>query len=189
LYALKNNLSLEEATEKIIAEYEKVGDGSLKWYDIKYWFEFFKLPGHWNDLLQKYRKEVRLFPEVKEVIEVLSKNFKLIVTSNAAREFVEIEIKETGIEPYFFRIFSATSDFGQVKKTPQFYQQVCEIIEVNPFQMVHVGDHYEFDFLAPQKLGIKTYHLDRNGNRPEDDFTIKNLKKLIHLLYTNPDKK
>ncbi|MCX8012355.1 MAG: HAD family hydrolase [Desulfobacterota bacterium] len=182
LYALKNNLSLEEATKKIIAEYEKVGDGSLKWYDIKYWFEFLELPGNWNNLLQKYRNKVRLFPEVREVIEVLSKKFQLIVTSNAAREFVEIEIKETGIGHYFSWVFSATSDFGQLKKTPQFYQQVCEIIRVNPLQVVHIGDHYEFDFLAPQKLGIKAYYLDRNGNKPENGFTIKNLKKLIQLL-------
>jgi HAD superfamily hydrolase (TIGR01549 family) len=182
LYAQKNHITLDQATAKVMSEYERVGDGSLIWYDIKYWFDFFDLPGDWKGLMEEHRKEIRLFPEVKEVLEELKEDFELIVTSNAAREFVEMEVKETGISPYFRRIFSATSDFGQVKKIPQFYKKICDIMGVLPSQMIHVGDHYEFDFLAPQKLGMKAYYLDRNGTKPKDGFTLKNLKGFVHLL-------
>jgi FMN phosphatase YigB (HAD superfamily) len=30
--------------------------------------------------------------------------------------------------------------------------------------MIHVGDHKEFDYLSPQKLGITSYYLDRKKN-------------------------
>jgi putative hydrolase of the HAD superfamily len=53
---------------------------------------------------------------------------------------------------------------------------------VPPSQMIHVGDHYEFDFLVPQKLGMKAYYLDRNGTKPKDGFTLKNLKGFVQLL-------
>ena len=182
LYAQKNHLTLEQATEKVMAEYERVGDASLIWYDIKYWFDFFDLPGDWKSLLEEHRNEIRLFSEVKEVLEELKKDFVLIVTSNAAREFVKIEIQETGISHYFSRIFSATSDFGQVKKIPQFYKQICEIMGVTTSQMIHVGDHYEFDFLVPQRLGMKAYYLDRNGTKPKNGFTVSNLKGFVQLL-------
>jgi putative hydrolase of the HAD superfamily len=182
LYAQKNHISLEEATTKVMTEYKRVGEASLLWYDIKHWFDFFHLPGDWKELLEEHRDEIRLFPEVKETLEELKKDFELIVTSNAAREFVEMEIKETGISHYFSRIFSATSDFGQIKKGPQFYKKICDIMEVHPSQLIHVGDHYEFDFLVPQKLGMKAYFLDRNGTELKDDFTLKNLKGFVQLL-------
>jgi len=27
--------------------------------------------------------------------------------------------------------------------------------------MIHIGDHEEFDYLSPQKIGITSYYLDR----------------------------
>jgi putative hydrolase of the HAD superfamily len=182
LYAGKYNTSLSEATSLVKAEYERTGDSALEWYDIKYWFEYFKLPGRWENLLEEHRDKIRAFPEVKEVLEDLVQHYELIVTSNAAREFVEVEIREAEIEDYFTRIFSATSDFGQVKKTPQFYEKICNIMGTKPSNAVHVGDHYEFDYVVPKGLGIEAYYLDRDGRRPKDSFTVKDLREFANLI-------
>jgi FMN phosphatase YigB (HAD superfamily) len=182
LYAKKQNISISEATCIVIAEYEKIGDSSLEWYDISYWFKYFELPGRWENLLEAHQDKIRPFPEVKEVLKDLVHYYDLIVTSNAAREFVEVEIKEAGIEDCFIRIFSATSDFRQVKKTPQFYTQICEIMETEPSSTIHTGDHYEFDYIIPKSVGIKAYYLDRDGKKPKDSFTVKNLKEFAALI-------
>ncbi|MFH0813004.1 MAG: HAD family hydrolase, partial [Pseudomonadota bacterium] len=182
LYAQKCNLSFSEAIAKVTADYERVGDASLIWYDIKYWFEYYELPGNWKSLMEEHRNKISLFPEVKEVISALAQRYELIITSNAAREFVEMEVKETGIERYFRQIFSATSDFGQVKKTPQFYKKICEVLGISASQMIHVGDHYEFDYLSPRQLGVEAYFLDRNGKKSESNHTIKDLKEFANLL-------
>jgi len=182
LYAKKHNISASKAAQIVIAEYERVGDLNLEWYDITYWFKFFELPGRWENLLEEHRDKIRPFPEVKEVIEDLAQYYNLIVISNAAREFVEVEIKEVGIENSFTRIFSATSDFRQVKKTPQFYKQICEIMKTEPSDTIHTGDHYEFDYLVPKSVGIKAFYLDRDGTKPKDSFTVKNLKEFAALI-------
>jgi len=182
LYAKKQNISTSKAAQIVIAEYERVGDLNLEWYDISYWFKYFELPGRWENLLEAHRDKIRPFPEVKEVLEDLVHYYDLIVTSNAAREFVEVEIKEAGIEDCFIRIFSATSDFRQVKKTPQFYTQICEIMETEPSSTIHTGDHYEFDYLIPKSVGIKAYYLDRDGKKSKDSFTVKNLKEFAALI-------
>jgi len=182
LYAKKHNISASKAAQIVIAEYERVGDLNLEWYDITYWFKYFELPGRWENLLEEHRDKIRPFPEAKEVIEDLTKYYNLIVLSNAAREFVEVELKEARIENYFTRIFSATSDFRQVKKTPQFYKQICKIMEIEPSDTIHTGDHYEFDYLVPKSIGIKAFYLDRDRTKPKDCFTVKNLKEFAVLI-------
>jgi len=182
LYAKKHNTSVSKAISLVRAEYERIGDSALEWYDIKYWFEYFDLPGRWENLLEQHRDKIRPFPEVKGVMEDLVRHYDLIVTSNAAREFVEVEVKEAEIEDYFIRIFSATSDFGQVKKTPQFYEQICEIMGTSPSNTIHVGDHYEFDYVVPRSLGMEAYYLDRDGRKPKDSFTLKDLREFANLI-------
>ena len=187
LYAKKHNISISEATRLVIAEYEKIGDGSLEWYDITYWFKYFDLPGKWENLMEKHRDKIRPFPEVKQVIKDLRQYHDLIIVSNAAREFVEVEIKEAEIEDSFVRIFSATSDFRQVKKTPQFYRQICEIMKAEPSSIIHIGDHYEFDYVIPKSIGIKSYYLDRDGKSTQDGSTVKNLKEFAALIRHLPN--
>ena len=182
LYAKKHNISISKATRIVISEYERIGDLSLEWYDITYWFEYFDLPGRWENLLENHRDKIRPFPEIKEVIRDLTQDYDLIITSNAAREFVEIEIRDVGIENFFTKIFSATSDFQQVKKTPQFYQQICDIMETEPSDTLHIGDHYEFDYLVPKSIGINAFYLNRDGTRLHDSFTVKNLTEFAALI-------
>jgi len=96
-------MSISEATRIVIAEFENIGDLSLEWYDITYWFKYFELPGRWENLLETHRNKIRPFPEVKEVIKDLAQYYDLIIISNAAREFVEVEIKEAEIKNFFFQ--------------------------------------------------------------------------------------
>jgi FMN phosphatase YigB (HAD superfamily) len=182
LYAEKNNVSLSQATSIVKGEYDRVGEGAMEWYDIAYWFRFFELAERWQDLMEEHRDKVRPFPEVKEVMEELGKSHDLIIVSNAAREFIEMEVKEAGIEAYFARIFSVTSDFGQVKKTTECYVEVLKAMGATPTNTVHVGDHYEFDYLIPKKTGIESYFLDRDGNKPKDRYTIKDLTEFVNLV-------
>jgi FMN phosphatase YigB (HAD superfamily) len=116
------------------------------------------------------------------VMEELGKSHDLIIVSNAAREFIEMEVKEAGIEAYFTRIFSVTSDLGQVKKTPECYAEVLEAMGATPANTVHVGDHYEFDYLIPKQLGITSYFLDRGEKKPTDRYTISNLSEFKNLV-------
>jgi HAD superfamily hydrolase (TIGR01549 family) len=182
LYAKKHDVSLSEAASIVKGEYERVGVTALEWYDIAYWFRFFELPERWQDLMEEHRDKIRPFPEVKEVMEELAQSHDLIIISNAAREFIEIEINEAGIEQYFSRIFSVSSDLGQVKKTPECYEEILRTMGTTPSNAIHVGDHFEFDYLIPKKLGMEAYFLDRDGNRSKDRYTIKDLTEFADLL-------
>ena len=177
LFAEKRGISFDEAEEIVKKEYRKVGDGSLEWYDIKYWFNFFQLDGNWKPLLNRFSHRIKIYPEVLKVLQDLSSNYRLIIISNAAKEFIDIEVEVAELRGYFSRIFSATSDFGQIKKTAEFYGCICQLLGISFREMVHVGDHWEFDYLVPKGLGIKALHIDRSGSYSGDD-VIKNLEEV-----------
>jgi HAD superfamily hydrolase (TIGR01549 family) len=181
LYAEKAGLPFEEAKDIVMREYRKVGEAAIEWYDIKYWFRLFQLETSWNVLMKRYVDKIKIYPDVNHLLDRLKGKFRLILTSNAGREFIDVEMEATGLERYFSQIFSATSDFQEVKKTPFFYQRICEILKIQPEEMIHVGDHYEFDYLIPKTLGIQVYYLDRSGQRGGDSvlWDLRDLEKKL----------
>lgn len=181
LYAEKRGIPFKEAKEFVINEYLKVGEGAIEWYDIKYWFNFFNLDQNWKTLMKHYSDKINIYPDVNHLLERLRSRFKLVLTSNAGREFIDVEMETTGLGRYFDRIFSATSDFNEVKKTVGFYQRICQILEVSPHEVIHIGDHYEFDFLVPRSLGICAYYLDRSGEK-KGEFILKRIDELEERL-------
>ena len=175
LYAEKEGLPFDEAKAFVVEEYLKVGEGAIEWYDIKYWLHLFRLEVSWKNLMERYTDKINVYPDVNPILERLKDKFLLVITSNAGREFINIEMEATGLGRYFNRIFSATSDFGEVKKTIDFYRRICRILGANPQEIVHIGDHYEFDYLVPRTLGIQAFYLDRSGEQ-RGDFALSTLK-------------
>ncbi len=177
LYAEKAGLPFEEAKAYVLKEYRKVGETALEWYDIKYWFELFELQTNWKTLMERYVDKISIYPDVTRLLDRLKGKFSLVLTSNAGREFIDVEMEATGLSRYFDRIFSATSDFREVKKTPSFYERVCGILRVEREALIHVGDHYEFDYVVPRSVGIRAFYLDRSAKQ-SGEFVVWNLTDL-----------
>jgi HAD superfamily hydrolase (TIGR01549 family) len=177
LYAEKKGLPFDSAKAYVEGEYRKVGEKALEWYDIKYWFQFLGLNEGWTTLMERFSEKISVYSDVKNVLERLRGRFPMVLTSNAGREFIELEMETTGLMDYFERTFSATSDFRSVKKTPDFYRHLCRILGASPWEVVHVGDHYEFDYLVPRAIGIQAFYLDRCSQR-QGDFVIRDLSDL-----------
>ncbi len=184
LYSKKIGAPFEEARALVLGEYNKVGEGAIEWYDIKYWFRLFDLEMDWKALMERYLDKISVYPDVDPLLNRLNGRYPLILISNAGREFIDVEMEATGLGRYFETIFSATSDFHEVKKTLRFYQQVCERLKVRPEEITHVGDHYEFDYLAPRAVGISAYYLDRSAQQ-KGEFILWNLKDLGKKLLSN----
>jgi len=85
------------------------------------------------------------------------------------------------LTPYLDRVFSVTSDFREVKKSPKTFLKVCRIVGVDPSQVVHVGDHPKFDYQVPIQAGMKALLVDRKGVR-KGPHVIKDLKEFLERL-------
>lgn len=186
LYAKKVGVPFESAKVLVEKEYQKVGEEAIEWYDIKYWFRFFELEQNWKVLMKQFVDKIYVYPDVNHILDRLRDKFRLILTTNAGREFIEIEMEATNLGRYFERIFSATSDFGLLKKATDFYQEICQILGIRPQEIAHVGDHHEFDYLVPRRLGIHAFYLDRSGKQ-KGEFILEDLRKLEKKLHSIGD--
>jgi putative hydrolase of the HAD superfamily len=175
LYAHKNAVPFETAKKEVISEYAKVGKKRLDWYDLRYWIKKFGLATSPREILTSFQHRIKIFPEVPEVLKGFrNEGFRLIVLTNARREFVDLELEKTRILHYFEHVFSSTSDFGRVKSTVRPYREVCNICNVSPIDVVHVGDDECFDFDVPHRLGITAFYLDRTGEHT-GEFVLRSL--------------
>ena len=176
LYAEKYGMDVERAKKHVMDEYMKIGPEAIEWYDIHYWIDKFKLDVDWKELLMSCSSYLEMYPEVEGVLRNLSGK-KLIIISNAAHEFIDMEISILNLSPYFDRIFSAVSDFGKTKKDEDVYKMVMEEMGVDGSDAVHVGDNLDFDYRAAKKAGMDAYYLDREGkwNGGDDIDIVSNL--------------
>jgi len=182
LYSVRKRVSIDDARKNVRREYDKIGKERLEWYDLHYWIRKFDLNVDSEELLKNFAHRIRTYPEVPAVLEQLKqKGFRLVIVTNARREFVELELEKAEMESCFEQVFSSTSDFGVVKKTAKLYQIVCNILEISPQQIIHVGDDRNFDFDVPRRLGILAFHLDRTGKN-KGEFTIHSLEQLNRKL-------
>src|SRR3990170_1062059 len=71
LYAEKVGLPFEAAKSFVEKEYQKVGEGAIEWYDIKYWFRFFQLEQSWKDLMKQFVDKIKVYPDVNYILDRL----------------------------------------------------------------------------------------------------------------------
>ncbi len=172
LYAEKSGLEFEQARRSMISKYDEVGDQRIEWYNIRYWFDLLDL-GDPEPVIEGCLDKANCYPEVNGVLSSLKGKYQMVVSSGTPIEFLDHLLRD--INPFFSHIFSSTSHYQQVK-CPEFYLAICQQLNVEPDEVVHIGDSYQFDFLTPQQIGINAFYLNRSGQAQNGALT--NLSQL-----------
>jgi FMN phosphatase YigB (HAD superfamily) len=179
LYGEVHHIGFEEAKRHVQAEYSAIGEGDPKWYDVGYWWNKFDLHGDWRELTLLRKPYCNIFPDTVRVLNNLKDSYTLVVTSNTIREFLDVQIKCIGHR--FSHVFSAPSDFKAVKKSSEFYTMILSELGIQPQNVIHIGDHRQFDYLAPRNVGIRAFLLDRSGSQKGED-VVFNLDEFVEQL-------
>jgi len=183
-YAAKHALPLPQATERVLAEYRALR-GHPRWTDMAFWFDRFAL-GDWRDAVAARQHLIRLYPETAEVLQALAPRYRLVIITQAERKFREIKLRtlrlgERALGAAFEAVFATPDHFGRLAKDEEVYREVLRRLGVAPHEMLHIGDHSEYDVAVPRALGIHALHLDRRGTRRGPD-VIHDLRALLPLL-------
>ncbi len=110
--------------------------------------------------------------------------YELVLTTGTASHDLIIEILRIhGVYKYFKLIFS-TQLTGIPKNDHRFYQELVSLLDIEPYDLVHVGDSIEYDIEPAMKAGLKTIYFGwRTRCRSVDPQPcIVDLNDLIYLL-------
>jgi putative hydrolase of the HAD superfamily len=106
---------------------------------------------------------VTLFPDVIPVITKLRSKYKIGLLSNTDC-FTIKEFKDNGYEKYFDSI-SFSCNLGLLKPDPKIFKLVLHELGTKPEETVMVGDNYNDDILAAERLGIRGVLLKRDYDK------------------------
>ena len=179
LYSERQGIWLSEAKDEVYAAYEDVGKDELRWYLPDYWFERFGIADQLDLAMGEARNRMRVYPDVAS-LQALAGKYRLVVCSNMTDDFLRVLTPNLGIGAEGF--FSAVSAFSLTTKRKEFYSMVAEALEIEPSELVHVGDDLKADFDAPREAGWKAIFLDSQRHHPDIFPSITNLSALPSAL-------
>jgi 2-haloalkanoic acid dehalogenase type II len=134
--------------------------------------------------------QLKLFPEVSEVLERLSKDYKIALISNFTHtEFITSTLRELRIHRFFDKII-VSDTFGWRKPHPSIFKHFLNTLEVRAEDAVFVGDDIESDIKGAKNMGIKAILLARikpslkniDKTQIEPDYIIKSLVEFEELI-------
>lgn len=125
------------------------------------------------------RNRVTLFDDAIFALEFLAARYSLVALSNG-----NADIQSIGIRAYFTASISA-HEFGVGKPDPRIFHAAAGAAEVQPHEVLHVGDDATLDVLGALNCGMQTVWLNRSdqpwshGVLPHE--TVTSLTELCDL--------
>jgi HAD superfamily hydrolase (TIGR01509 family) len=120
-------------------------------------------------------KEIKIFPEVKEVLELLRRRIKLGLVTNTPANDVHETLEYFGLKKYFDVVVTG-DDVKKGKPNPEIVVKACNKLGLNPSDVVLVGDT-KSDIVAGKLAGCTTI-----GLRIKGDFEIEKLSELVKFI-------
>lgn len=185
-YAEQKGILISEAQQIIAEDYMKdlveLNISAKEWFDVNWWIKRFELDITWEELWQKAQDTIHVFDDVEETIKELKElGYKIIITTGASQEFIDIKLKNTNFKELFDEIISVSKKYNSHDKGSEVYEKICEEHNIKPFELLHVGDSYIQDVEAPRAIGAQSLFLNRD-EKIRSINTIKSLKEVIDFI-------
>jgi putative hydrolase of the HAD superfamily len=130
---------------------------------------------------------VELLPHIKEVLEKLSKEYRLIVLTKGDLLDQERKLEASGLSEYF-RHVEVMSD-----KTPEKYKHLLDHLQIKTSEFLMVGNSLKSDVLPLIEIGAQAIHIpfhttwaheEVSKERAEaaDFLTLSDAKELLEVL-------
>ncbi len=174
--AEERGISIKDAVEHVVREYESVGENDIRWYIPEYWFKRFDLKVAVEELLDRLDYTSALYDDIQLLNRL---NYKVIIATCNPAVIARRKISVLSKIIHVHRVFSSIS-YGMMK-SKEFYMRICNELSLDAKSILHVGDNLMQDFMIPRGIGMQTLLMDRDY-RLNDDYAIHSLSELINIL-------
>ncbi len=133
------------------------------------------------DHFYSVRSEVVFYPDALSSLNHLEQKYPLAALTNG-----NADLDQIGITHLFQKIIYASLE-QPAKPHPYMFEQTCEAFEINPEELLHVGDNPETDIEGARRAGVKTVWINRlceiwPSEICRADYEVENLYELIELI-------
>ncbi len=116
------------------------------------------------------RNRLQLYPDVKNVLAMLSPRYTLAALSDAQSAWAVPEMRAMGIEAYFKPII-VSGDLGYRKPDRRIFQLALGGMDLPPESVIFVGNDMYRDVYGASQAGMKTVFFSSNHGRKEANET------------------
>lgn len=120
----------------------------------------------------------------KEVLDELSKNYRMIIVTGSCREHFDTQHSRTGYSKYFERIFSA-GDYERQKPFPDSYITALNELKLNREEVIVIEDSPR-GVEAAKAAGLKVIAVKsgyaQSFDHSKADFVADNLKMVVEII-------
>lgn len=132
------------------------------------------------------RFRLQLFPGVEETIRQLHALYPLAIVSDAQAAYAVPELNAVGLAGYFDPII-VSGNFGYRKPDQRLFEAALSAMELQPADVLYVGNDLHCDVHGPQQLGIRTVFFQSGGTtegkqHATPDYIIYNFPELLHAI-------
>ena len=106
------------------------------------------------------------FDDVVPGLEALHGLYRLGTLTNG-----NMRPERLGLEKFFDFIVMSVDHGGIEKPDPRIFEIAVREARCEPHELLHVGDHIEYDVRGANDAGVRSVWLNRNGESPSSDVT------------------
>ncbi|MFC0672362.1 HAD family hydrolase [Brachybacterium hainanense] len=118
--------------------------------------------------LELYEDSWIAFPDAHATLDRLrAAGLRLGVLTNGPEDRQRRKLRALEIDTRVDALCTSES-VGSRKPDPRMYAAICEVLDVAPEQVLHVGDDVENDVRGPIAAGMRAVHLDRSSAASSD---------------------
>jgi putative hydrolase of the HAD superfamily len=125
------------------------------------------------------RQRVTLFTDARPALQFLSARFPLVSISNGNSDLARVGVDS------FFRASISAREFGVGKPDPRIFVAAAGALDLQPEQILHVGDDATLDALGALNAGMQAAWVNRADHlwphEMEPHATFTNLTELCEL--------
>ncbi len=127
--------------------------------------------------------QTQLFPNTKEVLSELKKEYELHIITNGFKEVQFIKLENSGIRN-FFDVIVCSEDVGKNKPAPDVFHYSLSQAGAKAKESIMIGDDYQVDVVGAEGAGIKGVLFDPYHKYDEGihEFHIKDLLEMHDIL-------
>jgi putative hydrolase of the HAD superfamily len=115
--------------------------------------------------LAAYEQAWRAFDDATPALEALAAvRLPAAVLTNGTQAQQHAKLSACGLADLTTGLFSSDS-IGFAKPDPRAFLHVCDVLELPPTRVLHVGDRHDLDVVAARDAGLLAIHLDRTDPR------------------------